>query len=180
MTGPERAKGYLNRPELTAEVFKGEWFYTGDLGKIDETGKLDILCRIKNLIIVDGREIYPDTIQEVLCSHPCVQDALVKKHEECLKAFVVINEQSGLIVYGENVRIGSVGITYGNAKLDIRPVYNLLAKEDAKNTFLFPQNSSIGDLITILQELDLDTETIIEMIKVIDEAGALFGKLIIR
>ena len=93
VTGPGKAKGYLNQPELTARAFKGDWFFTGDLGKIDETGELHILCRIKNLIIVDGKEVYPDTVQEVLCSHLSVQDALVKKSTEgALKAFVVMNE----------------------------------------------------------------------------------------
>ena len=93
VTGPGKAKGYIKRPELNAAAFKGDWFYTGDLGIIDETGKLHILCRIKNRIIVDGKEIYPDAVQEVLCSHPKVQDALVKKGEgESLKAFVVLNE----------------------------------------------------------------------------------------
>lgn len=92
VTGPGKAKGYLNRPELNSKAFKGDWFYTGDLGKIDEEGRLHILCRIKNVIIIDGKEIYPDAIEEVLCSHPNVQNALIRKGEgESLRAFIVLN-----------------------------------------------------------------------------------------
>jgi long-chain acyl-CoA synthetase len=92
VTGPGKAKGYLNRPQLTAKVFKGDWFYTGDLGKIDEMGRLHIVCRKKNLIVIDGEKIYPGEIQEVLRSHTHVQDALIRKNEEKgLKAFVVLN-----------------------------------------------------------------------------------------
>ena len=90
--GPGKAKGYLHRPQLTAKVFKGGWFYTGDLGKTDEMGRLHIVCRKKNLIVIDGEEIYPGEIQEVLRSHPHVQDALIRKHDgKGLIAFVVLN-----------------------------------------------------------------------------------------
>jgi long-chain acyl-CoA synthetase len=92
VTGPGKAKGYLNRPQETAKAFKDDWFYTGDLGKIDEMGKLRIVCRKKNLIVIDGEKIYPGEIQKVLRSHPHVQDALVREHKEkLLKAFVVLN-----------------------------------------------------------------------------------------
>lgn len=92
VTGPGKAKGYLNRPQETAKAFKDDWFYTGDLGKIDEMGRLHIVCRKKNLIFIDGEEIYPEEIQKVLCSHPHVQDALVREYKEkLLKAFVVLN-----------------------------------------------------------------------------------------
>ncbi|MCP4350865.1 MAG: acyl--CoA ligase [Desulfobacterales bacterium] len=89
---PEVAKGYLNQPELTEKVFKNGWFHTGDIGKIDETGKIHIICRKKFSILVDGRIVYPDEIQDVLKSHPYVQDALIEQYNGYLKAFVVANK----------------------------------------------------------------------------------------
>ncbi|MCP4352751.1 MAG: acyl--CoA ligase [Desulfobacterales bacterium] len=93
VTGPEIAEGYLNHPGHTARVFRNGWFCTGDIGKKDEAGKIHILCRRKNSILINGKEIYPEEIRDVLQSHPCVRDALIQKHEgDTLKAFVVLDE----------------------------------------------------------------------------------------
>ncbi|MCP4108018.1 MAG: acyl--CoA ligase [Desulfobacteraceae bacterium] len=88
----EIAKGYLNHPKLTEKVFKNGWFHTGDIGRIDETGKIHIICRKKFSILVNGRIIYPDEIQGVLKTHPYVQDALIQQYNGYLKAFVVVNK----------------------------------------------------------------------------------------
>ncbi|MDH5682521.1 MAG: AMP-binding protein, partial [Spirochaetota bacterium] len=93
VSGPGKAKGYLNQPHLTSKVFKNNFFYTGDLGKIDEKGKLQILCRKKNIINLKDKEIYPDEIIEVLCGHPNVKNALVRKNaNEWLEAIVTLNK----------------------------------------------------------------------------------------
>ncbi len=70
-------KGYLNNPEATAEVFTGDWLHTGDLGYFDEDGYLFIAGRIKELIIRGGYNVYPAEIEDVLHSHPAVEEAAV-------------------------------------------------------------------------------------------------------
>ncbi|WP_066909360.1 long-chain-fatty-acid--CoA ligase [Millisia brevis] len=71
-------KGYLGRPEATAEVLSADgWFLTGDIGIRDQDGYFFIVDRKKALIIRGGYNVYPREIEEVLYSHPDVQEAAV-------------------------------------------------------------------------------------------------------
>jgi long-chain acyl-CoA synthetase len=71
--GPNVMQGYLNLPELTAEVFD-EYGHlkTGDMAQIDEDGFLSITGRIKEMLIVGGENVFPREIEEVLNAHPAV------------------------------------------------------------------------------------------------------------
>jgi long-chain acyl-CoA synthetase len=75
--GPNIMKGYWNRPEATAEVMRGDWFLSGDMGKRDEDGYYFIVDRKKELIIRGGYNVYPREIEEVLYEHPAVMEAAV-------------------------------------------------------------------------------------------------------
>ena len=71
-------KGYLNQPEATAEAIDADgWFYTGDIGRVDEEGRYYIVDRKKDMIIRGGYNIYPREIEEVLYEHPAVLEAAV-------------------------------------------------------------------------------------------------------
>jgi long-chain acyl-CoA synthetase len=71
-------KGYLNRPEATAEAISDEgWFRTGDMAKMDEDGYFFIVDRKKDLIIRGGYNVYPREVEEVLYEHPAIQEAAV-------------------------------------------------------------------------------------------------------
>lgn len=61
--GPNIMKGYFNKEQETAEVLKDGWLYTGDMAKTDEDGYIYIVDRKKDLIIVDGMNIYPREIE---------------------------------------------------------------------------------------------------------------------
>jgi long-chain acyl-CoA synthetase len=81
--GPNVMKGYWNQPEATAEVFRDGWFLTGDLGTRDEDGYFSIVDRKKDLIIVNGMNIYPRMIEEVLYAYPGMREvAVVGEHSE--------------------------------------------------------------------------------------------------
>lgn len=57
-------KGYLNDPGQTAEVFAGGWLLTGDLGRLDASGHLQLFGRLKNMIVTEGgKNIYPEDIE---------------------------------------------------------------------------------------------------------------------
>lgn len=74
-------KGYFRAPDLTAEVMDADgWFATGDLGKIDEQGRVHILGRSKELIIHGGFNVYPPEVEGVLSDHPQVIQAAVVGH----------------------------------------------------------------------------------------------------
>lgn len=68
--------GYYRRPELTAELFRGEYFLTGDMGYL-AGGELYIVGRLKDLIINGGKNIYPADIEEIATSIPGVRPGRV-------------------------------------------------------------------------------------------------------
>ncbi|MCI1592184.1 o-succinylbenzoate--CoA ligase [Heyndrickxia oleronia] len=95
--GPNVTKGYLNREEANKKNFKEGWFYTGDIGYVDEDGYLFVMDRRSDLIISGGENIYPAEIEEVLLSHSVVKEAGVVGIEhtqwgQVPYAFVVVSE----------------------------------------------------------------------------------------
>jgi long-chain acyl-CoA synthetase len=70
-------KGYWKRDDATAEAIKDGWFYSGDMGRIDEDGYFSIVDRKKELIIRGGYNVYPREIEEVLYEHPAVEACAV-------------------------------------------------------------------------------------------------------
>jgi fatty-acyl-CoA synthase len=70
--------GYWNMPEQTAAAIDGEgWMRTGDLAVMDDAGYVNIVGRIKDLVIRGGENIYPREVEEFLYTHPDVLDAQV-------------------------------------------------------------------------------------------------------
>jgi fatty-acyl-CoA synthase len=69
--------GYWNEPEKTAEVLRQRWMHTGDLAVMDEEGYVNIVGRIKDMVIRGGENIYPREIEEFLYTHPDIVDAQV-------------------------------------------------------------------------------------------------------
>ncbi|HWR73248.1 MAG TPA: long-chain fatty acid--CoA ligase [Nitrospirota bacterium] len=84
--GPSVMRGYLNRPEDTAKTIRDGWLYTGDVAAIDDDGYIKIIDRKKDLIIVDGLNVYPYEVEEVLYRHEAVKDCAMigvpHEHEE--------------------------------------------------------------------------------------------------
>jgi long-chain acyl-CoA synthetase len=70
-------KGYWRRPEATAEAIRDGWFFSGDIGRVDDDGYFYIVDRKKELIIRGGFNIYPREIEEVIYEHPAVREAAV-------------------------------------------------------------------------------------------------------
>jgi long-chain acyl-CoA synthetase len=86
-------KGYWKLPDETREAFFGAWFRTGDLGTEDDDGYFSILDRRKDMIIVNGMNIYPRMIEEVISHVPGVKECAVvgephKMHGEIPVAFI--------------------------------------------------------------------------------------------
>lgn len=93
--GPTVMQGYLNNPEATAQALKDGWFHTGDLARIDEDGYVFIMGRIKDMILVGGRNVYPAEVEQCLYQYPKVLEAAVvgipdKDRGEIPKAFIVL------------------------------------------------------------------------------------------
>ena len=75
--GPQVMQGYWNKPEETAEVLKDDWLSTGDIGKMDEDGYFYITDRKKDMIIYKGYNVYPRELEEVIFTHPAVEQCAV-------------------------------------------------------------------------------------------------------
>ena len=94
--------GYWEDPERTAEAIDAEgWMHTGDLATMDTQGYVQIVGRIKDLVIRGGENIYPREIEEFLYRHPKVQDVQVvglpdKKYGEELCAWVIVKPGQAL------------------------------------------------------------------------------------
>jgi acyl-CoA synthetase (AMP-forming)/AMP-acid ligase II len=69
--------GYYGQPELTAATIVEGWLHTGDIGYFDGAGRLHLCDRKKDMIISGGLNIYPQEIEQVLWTHPAVQDCAV-------------------------------------------------------------------------------------------------------
>jgi long-chain acyl-CoA synthetase len=98
ISGPQVMKGYWNKPEENAGVLRTDatgktWFHTGDIGTMDADGFANIVQRKKDMIIVDGFNVYPSEVEAVLYSHPAVRLAAVigvrdTYHGETVKACI--------------------------------------------------------------------------------------------
>jgi long-chain acyl-CoA synthetase len=87
-------KGYWKQPDLTREVLKDGWLFTGDMGRMDDLGYLYIVDRKKDMIISGGENIYAKEVEDVLFSHPGVANAVVigvpdDKWGEAVKGLVI-------------------------------------------------------------------------------------------
>jgi len=91
-------QGYLDDPVATAETIDADgWLHTGDLGAVDDAGRLTIVGRKKDMFIVGGFNAYPAEIEGFLLEHPAVRQAAVigvpdERMGQVGKAFVVCRE----------------------------------------------------------------------------------------
>jgi len=89
-------KGYLKRPEATAEAIRNGWFHSGDIGVRDADGSYAIVDRKKDMILRGGFNVYPREVEEVLFAHEDIAEAAVigvahDSHGEEVKAVIVLH-----------------------------------------------------------------------------------------
>ena len=98
VAGPTVMAGYLDRPEATAQTLRAGWLHTGDLGRFDR-GMLTLLDRSKDLVITGGANVYPREVEDVLLTHPAVDDVAVigmpdAEWGERVIAFIVVRSDA--------------------------------------------------------------------------------------
>jgi len=105
--------GYWDEPEKTAEAIDaGRWMHTGDLAVMDNAGYLNIVGRIKDMVIRGGENVYPREVEEFLYTHPAIEDVQVigvpdEKYGEELCAWVKV--RPGAELTEQDVRAFCVG-----------------------------------------------------------------------
>jgi long-chain acyl-CoA synthetase len=70
-------KGYINRPEATAESITDGWLHTGDIARIDEDGFLFIVDRVKDMVLRGGENVYCAEVESALYDHDAVTECSV-------------------------------------------------------------------------------------------------------
>ncbi|MEV6399117.1 4-coumarate--CoA ligase family protein [Streptomyces sp. NPDC051907] len=99
--GPQVMKGYLGRPEATADMIDAEgWVHTGDIGRVDADGWLFVVDRVKELIKYKGFQVAPAELEALLLTHEGIADAAVigvydEDGNEIPKAYVVRQQGAG-------------------------------------------------------------------------------------
>ena len=75
--GPNIMKGYQDRPEETRSALRDGWLYTGDVARIDASGYVYLLDRLKDMVITGGENVYSSEVEAVLHQHPAVAEAVI-------------------------------------------------------------------------------------------------------
>ncbi|OAB38774.1 hypothetical protein PMSD_07130 [Paenibacillus macquariensis subsp. defensor] len=75
--GAQMMVGYWNNIEETNKALRNDWLHTGDLGRFDQDGYLYLVDRKKDMIIVDGSNVYCSEVEEVLSKHPAILEIAV-------------------------------------------------------------------------------------------------------
>jgi long-chain acyl-CoA synthetase len=155
--------GYLNEPELTAETMVDGWLKTGDLGRFDSTGHLQLFGRKKNMIVTEeGKNIYPEDIEAVFDSLPvkefCVFAANYiwpQRSMVCEQLVLVIHLEPGL-VFTEELR---KNISFLNGRLlNYKRIHGIIVFDED-----FPRTASLKIKRNVLAERlgGLDREKVI-------------------
>jgi long-chain acyl-CoA synthetase len=92
--GPQVMQGYWNNPAETADVLRAGWLKTGDIGHVDDQGRVTITDRKKDMILVSGFNVYPTEVESVVAAHPGVLECAVvavpdEKSGEAVKVVIV-------------------------------------------------------------------------------------------
>ncbi len=97
---------YWNKPDATADAFRGGWYHTGDAGYLDTDGYLYLVDRVKDMIVTGGENVYSTEVENAIASHPAVLQVAVigipsEKWGEAVHAIVVLRD--GATVTAEEI-----------------------------------------------------------------------------
>ena len=99
---PQLCSGYWNRPEATSEAFDNGWFHSGDLVKVDDSGFVEVIDRVKDVINTGGVLVASRQVEDAIFELPQVAEVAVvgvadEKWIEAVSAFVVLKADQGTL-----------------------------------------------------------------------------------
>ncbi|MFX0123977.1 MAG: AMP-binding protein [Candidatus Hodarchaeota archaeon] len=97
--GPTITRGYFNNLEATEKAIEDGWFHTGDVGVMDDDGYIQIVDRIKDMLIISGYKVFSIHVGDVLSKHPDIELATIiglddpkRPGSQIVKAFVMLKK----------------------------------------------------------------------------------------
>ncbi|MFX1518212.1 MAG: AMP-binding protein [Promethearchaeota archaeon] len=97
--GPTVTRGYFNNKEATEEAIKDGWFHTGDVGIMDNDGYIQIVDRLKDMLIVSGYKVFSVHVGDVLTKHPDVELATIiglddpnRPGSQIVKTYIILKQ----------------------------------------------------------------------------------------
>ena len=106
LRGPHIFKGYLNKPEKTAEALKDGWLHTGDVGVIDNQGFVRITDRMKDIIITaGGKNITPSEIENQLKFSPYISDAVVIGDKRSYLTCLIMIDHDNVVKFAQDKNV---------------------------------------------------------------------------
>ena len=134
--GSNVMKGYYNDPEATAAAFDGEWYKSGDFGRIDKDGFLFIVGRLKNLIVLpNGKNVSPEELEDKLSTIEYVKEVLVYDEDGKITAEFFFNEED----YPDaRTRINKDIIEFNRSMPSFKNISNVKIRDDE-----FPKTTTL-------------------------------------
>ena len=133
--GPQVMKGYLNQPEETAKVIDADgWFHTGDIGELDEIGRVLITDRLKNIIVLaNGKNVAPAPMEIALATSKYIAQAVIMGDQE---------PYTGVLIAPDFVELGTWAAANGLAEA---PPEQLVADDKVEKLFHAEVRSKLDD-----------------------------------
>jgi long-chain acyl-CoA synthetase len=133
--GPQVMKGYLNQPEETAQVIDADgWFHTGDIGELDDIGRVIITDRLKNIIVLaNGKNVAPAPMEIALATSKYIAQAVILGDEQ---------PYTGVLIAPDFEELGSWAAANGLAEA---PPEQLIADDRVEKLFHTEVRSKLDD-----------------------------------
>jgi long-chain acyl-CoA synthetase len=160
---PGVIQGYWNKPEKTAETFRQDWLYTGDVGRIDDDGYVYVIDRIKDIIITaGGKNITPSEIENQLKFSPFISDAVVVGDRRPYLTCLVMIDQENVTKFAQD---NDVPFTNYTSLCHTAEVNDLIWQEIEQVNVKFARVETIKKFSLIDQLLDPEDEELTPTMK---------------
>ena len=177
VSGPNVFRGYHNMPEKTAEVFTADgWFKTGDLGSIDDAGRITITGRKKDIIITaGGKNVSPIPLEQTIAQCPLVEHAVVIGDQKPFVSALVTLDPEALALWlpTQGFEVGS-GVGAGYASHDASHAATHAASHDETHAETHTSSHAVSlNLVEFaLKRLDIHAAIRAEIQEYINRANA--------